>query len=184
MKPSAAASPGAAPETTTYMEMLSREELRPSATNRGALHLRRAAPAEWQLGKSLYEEVGEQWLWIDRLTWRDEAWREYYRRPGIELWVAEADGAPAGYFELSRDGEGNTELAYFGLLAHSIGRGLGGLLLTLAIEQAWNGGARRVWVHTSSRDHEHALANYLARGFRVYHTETRNAPARNPVSSQ
>jgi hypothetical protein len=30
-----------------------------------------------------------------------------------------------------------------------------------------------VWLHTSSFDHPQALANYLARGFRVYDTEER-----------
>ena len=67
-------------------------------------------------------------------------------------------------------------LAYFGLLPRAIGHGLGGLLLTAAIRQAWTNGAKRVWVHTSSRDHAGALPNYLARGFRIYHTDTKLAP--------
>ena len=36
------------------------------------------------------------------------------------------------------------------------------------MERAWAQGARRVWVHTCSLDGPHALANYTARGFRVY----------------
>lgn len=176
--------PVAAPETTTYMEMLSRDELRPSATDRAALHLHRVLPNDWRDGRSMYEEVGEQWLWIDRLSWSDEQWQAWYKRPGIELWIAESEGRPAGYFELSADGDGNTELAYFGLLTNCIGRGLGGLLLTLAIERAWESGARRVWVHTSSRDHLQALPNYLARGFRIYRAETRQAPLQNPATSK
>jgi hypothetical protein len=39
--------------------------------------------------------------------------------------------------------------------------------------RAWEAGARRVWLHTASLDHPNALANYLARGFRVYDTEER-----------
>jgi len=174
--------PASAPETTTYLEMLNRGELKPSAVDRGRLALSRLGPDQWQLGLQMYKDVGRDWLWIDRLSWPEEKWREYYVQPGIELWAAETDGAPAGYFELSADGKGNTELAYFGLVPAAIGRGLGGLLLTLAIERAWDTGARRVWVHTSSRDHEQALPNYVARGFRVYHAETKNAPLRNPAA--
>lgn len=172
-----------AAETTTYLEMLDRRELKPSAVDRAALALRRVPPEDWRLGRELYREVGRDWLWIDRLSWSEAQWQAYYRQPGIEFWIAEQDGRPAGYFELSADGAGNTELAYFGLLPASIGRGLGGLLLTLSIERAWDGGARRVWVHTSSRDHARALDNYLARGFRVYQTETKDAPLHNPAAS-
>ena len=45
------------------------------------------------------------------------------------------DDALAGYYELRRDREGGVEIAYFGLLPEFIGRGLGGVLLTSAIEK-------------------------------------------------
>ncbi len=64
---------------------------------------------------------------------------------------------------------------YFGLLPEFIGRGLGGALLTSAIEEGWSprGGIAptRVWVHTCNRDHPQALANYQARGMVVYKIE-------------
>lgn len=31
---------------------------------------------------------------------------------------------------------------------------------------------RRVWLHTSTADHSHALPNYLGRGFTVFRTES------------
>jgi GNAT superfamily N-acetyltransferase len=49
--------------------------------------------------------------------------------------------------------------------------GLGGPLLSAAVTRAWEMGARRVWVHTCDLDHPRALANYQARGFRVFHVE-------------
>lgn len=171
-----AAAPPMTPETTTYLEMLSPGELRPSRADPGALTIRRLCVSEFATGRRLYQEVGSDFLWIDRLTWNDQQWRDYYTRPGIELWVGESGGAIAGYFELDAGDDGSTELAYFGLVPTFIGRGLGGLLLTAAIRQAWANGAKRVWVHTSSRDHTGALPNYLARGLRVYKTETKLAP--------
>lgn len=165
-----------APETTTYLEMLSPAELNPSQADAVLLKVRRLSPDEFELGRRLYREVGADYLWIDRLGWSDAAWQDWYRRPGIELWIGESGGAAIGYFELDARDNGSTELAYFGLLPAAIGRGLGGLLLTAAIRQAWANGAKRVWVHTSSRDHAGALPNYLARGFRIYRTETKLTP--------
>jgi GNAT superfamily N-acetyltransferase len=165
-----------APETTTYLEMLSPAELVPPRADPSRLAVRRLAAADFELGRRLYREVGAAYLWLDRLAWSDARWQAWYGRSGVELWIGEADRRPAGYFELDAQPDGNTELAYFGLLPDAIGRGLGGLLLSAAITRAWATGAKRVWVHTSSRDHAAALPNYLARGFRVYRTETKLAP--------
>ncbi len=168
--------PALAPETTTYLEMLTLDDLRPSRADADALTVRRLPVSEFATGRQFYQEVGNDYQWIDRLVWSDRQWQEYYQRPGIEIWVGESQGVRAGYFELDARDNGSTELAYFGLLPTAIGRGLGGLLLTEAIRQAWASGAKRVWVHTSSRDHAGALPNYLARGFRIYNTETKLAP--------
>ena len=165
-------------ETTTFMEMLDPSALRPSRAAHAGFTVRRVDPSEFALGCSLYKEVGADWSWIDRLVWTDAEWRAWYARPEIELWVGEADHVMAGYFELASGTDGSTELAYFGLLPAFVGRGFGGMLLAAAIDRAWQNGARRVWVHTSSRDHAHAFGNYLARGFRVYKTETKLSPTR------
>ena len=77
------------------------------------------------------------------------------------------DGTPVGYYELMPEGD-NVELAYFGLLPEFVGKGLGGALLTSAINEAWALEPKRVWVHTCSLDHPSALANYRARGFKLF----------------
>ena len=92
-------------------------------------------------------------------------------QPNVEMWVAYEGETMAGYFELAMDEERNVEIAYFGLLPKFIGRGVGGWLLTAATRRAWRMGGSRVWLHTSSRDHPHSLANYQARGFRVFKKE-------------
>jgi GNAT superfamily N-acetyltransferase len=58
------------------------------------------------------------------------------------------------------------------LLPAFVGRGLGGALLTSALEDAWKMQPPRVWVHTCTLDHPAALANYQARGMKIYKTET------------
>ena len=72
------------------------------------------------------------------------------------------------------------EIVYFGLLPQFVGAGLGSHLLTCTVERAWGMGARRVWVHTCTLDHPQALANYYARGFRLFKEEVHDEvlPAR------
>jgi ribosomal protein S18 acetylase RimI-like enzyme len=129
----------------------------------------RCAPAVW---RSLYAGVGQDYHWVDRLAWTDEDIIKYLADPTLELWILRVQGATAGYFELRRHDDGAVEIAYFGLLPAFTGRGLGGFMLTTAVERAWARGATRVWVHTSSLDHSSALPNYLARGFSIWKQET------------
>ena len=126
-------------------------------------------PSFWRY---LYTEVGREYRWIDRLPWTDEMIRQYLADPAVSLWLMSVGGAPAGYFELRRDRTGGVEIAYLGLLHEFTGRGLGGHLLTEAVEQAWAAGANRVWLHTNTMDHPAALPNYLRRGFTAFHAET------------
>jgi len=52
-----------------------------------------------------------------------------------------------------------------------IGQGLGKHLLSCAVRDAWALRPTRVWLHTCTLDHPHALSNYEARGFVAYKTE-------------
>lgn len=133
----------------------------------------RLDPPDPEVNRKLYVSVGRNYRWVDRLVWTDDQWTAYAHAPDLETWVMQIDGAPAGYFELEVPRDREAQIMYFGLLPDFIGRGLGGHLLTWAVRRAWEAGARRVWLHTSSFDHPQALANYLARGFRVYDTEER-----------
>jgi GNAT superfamily N-acetyltransferase len=115
--------------------------------------------------------VGEQWQWQDKLTESDAQWETYVSDPNLRTWIAYYQGSIAGYFELKSDGQGTTEIMYFGLAPNFIGKGFGGYLLSQAILNAWAmTGTNRVFVHTCSLDHTSALANYKARGFKLYNS--------------
>ena len=126
-----------------------------------------------RFNREMYFKVGEQWKWIDKRSWTDAQWQEWASDPNLRTFAGYCDEALIGYYELHRDA-GEVEIAYFVLLPEFIGRGLGGMLLTHAIETAWTWAPApaRVWVHTCNRDHPNALANYQARGFRIYKTVT------------
>ena len=156
--------------TTTYLEITARADLRAGRAPRAPFTIVRVEVPTPALNRFLYVAVGQSWAWNDRLQWDAARWRAYVDSPELETWVAYVRGTPAGYFELERQAH-DVEIVYFGLLPDFIGGGLGGALLTKAVERAFDLGATRAWVHTCSLDHPQALANYLARGMRVYRTE-------------
>jgi GNAT superfamily N-acetyltransferase len=167
-------------ETTSYLEMTSPADLVAAKPPKVPVEIRRAGIPSPELSRFFYTAIGGDWFWIDRLPWTYADWMKALSKPGYETWVAYVDGTPAGYFEL--DGEDEIEIAYFGLLPQFAGKGIGGHLLTAAIRRAWERKPKKVWVHTSSFDHEHALANYKARGFRLVKTEesAKELPDRTP----
>jgi len=144
------------------------EELRPSAAA-GALpagaRVERAEVAFGPLNRFFYLEIGRDFDWVDRLGWSAERWQDWAEH--VETWLAVDRGTPAGYAELHRRPDGSVEIPFFGLLAPFVGRGLGGALLTRAVERAVQLGGGRVVLQTCELDGPHALANYQARGFRV-----------------
>jgi GNAT superfamily N-acetyltransferase len=119
----------------------------------------------------LYDTVGRDWVWWLRRTVPDEEIAGLLARPDISIHVLYQGGEPAGFYELERrGGEAGTNLAYFGLMPHAIGQGLGRALLRHAIDAAWADKPRAVTVNTCTADHPRALPNYVAAGFRVLRT--------------
>jgi ribosomal protein S18 acetylase RimI-like enzyme len=161
--------------TTYYLEMTDAAALRPCTRSHPELIVTRSAIPCPEFNRFLYTTVGGPWQWVDRLSWPMEQWQAYVDRPELATWVGYVEGTPAGYFELERQPGDQVEIAYFGLLPQFMGQGLGGALLTSAIEHAWDMGAERVWVHTCTLDAPTALANYRARGMRVYKEESEGA---------
>jgi GNAT superfamily N-acetyltransferase len=129
-------------------------------------------PCPTPLYRALYDLVGREYKWLERTTWSDESLRAFLARPESSVWVLRQDDRLAGYFELVRHDDGSVEIAYFGLAPMMIGRGAGKWLLTRAVEEAWRLNPTRVWLHTCTLDHPSALANYLARGFTPFKSET------------
>lgn len=166
----------------TYLELDSPGALKPGALlPPGALVVRRD-PCPISDYRRLYHAVGGPWHWRDRLAWDDDTLRAHLSSSDIAIWELLVSDESAGYFELRRSGTHEIELAYFGLRPGFIGRGLGGSLLTRAVEEAWKLGARRVWLHTCTLDSPHALPNYRARGFRDFRTERYEVDLPAPVS--
>jgi GNAT superfamily N-acetyltransferase len=166
--------------TTTYLEMQSKDELK-SKHSTLPVEIRQVEIPLPELNRFFYTTVGRDWYWIDRLNWSYTQWKQWVDRPELQTWVLYVRGTPAGYFELEKR-QHTVNIAYFGLLAQFVGKGVGGYFLSRAVEKAWAWNAARVTVNTCTLDHESALANYQARGFKIYKqkTETKTLPDTRP----
>ena len=158
-----------------YLEINSIENLaevtKPS--NNISIHLMKKP--DFQLNKFFYKEIGKKHSWIDRLSWNEKNWIEYLNNPDVKTYVLKEKNNFAGYFEQIFDNQKeDCEIAYFGILAEFIGKKYGGYLLSEAIKKSFKIGAKRIWVHTCSLDHKHALKNYQSRGMKIFKSETIN----------
>ena len=106
------------------------------------------------------------------LIWNDKSWTEYINTPGVFTYILQDNEDLVGYFEQNIHFQKHEcEIAYFGILEEYIGKKIGAYLLSEAIKKSFATGSKRIWVHTCSLDHEHALDNYLSRGMKVFKSE-------------
>ncbi len=157
--------------TTYHLEMRDPARLRPKACPDPRFRSVECTVKQGEYNRFLYQLVGHDWNWVERSPWSLDRWRQYAEADELRTWVGYVEGTPAGYFELQMQEGGSIEIRSFGLAPPFVGKGLGGPFLTGAIRSAWEWEAKRVWVHTCTDDHPHALANYQARGMVLFKTE-------------
>jgi GNAT superfamily N-acetyltransferase len=157
----------------TYLSMIKRPAQLPPMPSTPRLALMKAEKIPLHFYRYLYREVGGSWLWVERLELSDTALAERIHRPGIEIFVLYANGAPAGYYELDFADKKSTRLAYFGLMAEWTGLRIGPWLLGAAIVEALSRGAEEIQVNTCTLDHPAALPLYQRLGFRPVRRENR-----------
>lgn len=115
--------------------------------------------------RAIHQRVGAPHGW--RTDWIDHNWSVWQSMPH-RFFALRTDDHDIGLVILNIH-EHDVEIRMFALVPEYVGRGFGGAALTQAVELAWaTGSPQRVWLHTASVDHPHALKNYQARGFTVY----------------
>lgn len=113
----------------------------------------------------LIDRVGRKWHWVNVLRLSDEALAAKIRKPERDIRVLYLDGAPAGFFDIDPHKADETEIAYFGMMEHATGLGLGRWFLGAAIEAAWATSPKQIVVQTCTLDHPAALPLYQKLGF-------------------
>ena len=138
--------------TTYYLEITDRAALRPARSPAVPIEIRQVEKPLPELNRFLYVAVGRDWHWRERLKWSRDRWLEYMGRPELETWVLYVAGTPAGYYEQDLQSDGNAEIVNFGMLPDFVAQGIGGHLLTHAVERGWQRSApARVAAHLHAR---------------------------------
>ena len=156
-----------------YLEINSLEELKDKKKPSEDYSLILVDPINFQLNKFFYKNVGKKHKWVDRLLWSEEQWINYVSNRNVKTYVLKKKDNFVGFFELIIHLENNeVEIAYFGILEEYQNKKLGSFLLSEAIKKSFKKNINRVWLHTCSLDHKNALNNYIARGMKIFKSET------------
>ena len=159
---------GRLPTTVTFLEMTVPPARWPVRPVNVATALLVADKPPLHYYRYLYFHVGIHWNWEMRLRMDDETLRREIHDEAVSVTVLHVDGAPAGYYELNRRDASTTDIAYFGLMPHVFGRGLGKWFLGEAVRAAFATNPARVTVNTCTLDHPAALPLYQKLGFRPW----------------
>ena len=158
-----------------YLEIDSPDEINLSDKPQNSCKIEIKNPPDFQINKFFYKQIGKSYRWIDRLIWSDTQWMNYTNNSNLETYIMSENDELIGFFELLFHPETkNCEVAYFGILHQYIGKKYGSYLLSEALKLGFRNNTKKVWLHTCSLDHKHALKNYLGRGMKVFKSETIN----------
>ena len=156
-----------------YLEIHSIRDLNEVVKPNKDCSLNLLEPINFQLNKFFYKNIGKKHKWTDRLVWTEAQWIDYVSSKKVRTYILKYQNDLAGFFELIfHSDEKEVEIAYFGLLEEFQNKKLGSYLLSQAIKKSFNSKINRVWVHTCSLDHKNALKNYIARGMKIFKSET------------
>tara|TARA_B100000676_G_C17459671_1_gene523138 strand:+ start:46 stop:549 length:504 start_codon:yes stop_codon:yes gene_type:complete len=156
-----------------YLEINFLKDLKEDSSFSENYSINLVEPVDFQLNKFFYKNIGKNHHWVDRLVWTEKKWIDYVSDKNVKTFVLKNKKNFAGYFELILHPEKKeVEIAYLGLLEEYQNKRLGSNLLSVAIKNSFLNKPQRVWVHTCSLDHKNALNNYIARGMKIFKTET------------
>ena len=154
-----------------FLEIYSLSDLK--KVENPSINLNLVETKDFQLNKFLYKQIGKKHNWLDRLNWSDQNWIQYVSQKNLYTYILKDNEDLVGYFELNLNEEKKeAEIVYLGILQEYYGKKIGAFLLCEAIQKSFSLNSQRVWVHTCSLDHKHALKNYISRGLKIFKTES------------
>ncbi len=165
--------PGQIANVVTCLEMWAPPRLRASRLSDESFLLAPWIKPDIAAFRDLFRQVGQDWLWHSRLHMKDETLRAILDSADIDLYRLMSGNTVLGLLELDFREPPHCEMSFFGLVPEAIGKGAGRYLIDRGIHLAWNRRSgqspiERLWVHTCTFDHPHALGFYQKAGFVPY----------------
>ncbi|TJW82499.1 MAG: GNAT family N-acetyltransferase, partial [Mesorhizobium sp.] len=128
--------------TVTFLEMHAPPAYSPPLPYNRQIALLKTKDIPLHFYRYLMDRVGRKWHWVNVLRLSDEELSAGIHREDRDIRVLYLDGSPAGFFDLKPHLPGEVELAYFGMMEHATGQGIGRWFLGAAIDAAWSHGPR------------------------------------------
>ncbi|MDE2112569.1 MAG: GNAT family N-acetyltransferase [Alphaproteobacteria bacterium] len=160
--------------TVTFLEMKAKPQVLPPTAPKGKIAILKAEKPTVHFYRYLYETIGHDYYWVDRIKTDDASLAAIICHPQVELYVLHVNGCPAGMAELDFRNTRTGLIAYFGLMPEFIGKRLGYFFLYHAVANAWAKPIMTLLVNTCTLDHPRALALYQRIGFKAYSREDRS----------
>jgi len=159
--------PGKLAALTIYYERLAPFGEKPALWPEGisALRLKKNDIAVY---RTLFQTIGEKWLWVSRLEITDEELGAILDDPDTEAFAIQQNGAFIGLLELDFREKGSAEIVYVGLIEGATGSGTGRAMIEHGFARASERGIGRVWLHTCHFDSTQAPRFYEKCGFNAY----------------
>lgn len=158
--------PGKIANIVTYLSMTDKPDWAINPVGHSGLTLRQDRQFDLTRYRTLFRQVGEQWLWSSRLSYDDSKLASRIHAENVDLFEIMYEGNVAGMVELCHHSPQDIELSFFGLKPKFTGQGLGRELMQLTLNHAWTAETKKLWLHTCTFDHPAALKFYQACGFR------------------
>lgn len=152
----------------THLEMRAPVPPRPVQAPKG-WHLRLVENPKPDWYRTLFHDVGSDWLWFSRLNMNDDALNAVISHPDVSIWTLSNGSVDAALLELDFKTQKECELSFFGLAPALIGQGAGRFLMNAAIENAWARPIELFKLQTCTLDSPQALPFYRRSGFTPTH---------------
>ena len=152
--------------TTYYLEMDSKDKFIAKTDFENKIKIKKIDNDAY-LNFIFFAGVGLPFKWYSRLKWDIKKWQNYFLENTVKTYIGFDGNKLIGYYELEKQENKIVEIKFFGLLPNYIGKGLGSMFLSHAINNSWQLNAKKVCLHTCSIDHQSAYKNYVARGFEL-----------------
>ncbi|MDI2090631.1 GNAT family N-acetyltransferase [Commensalibacter oyaizuii] len=125
------------------------------------------------LYRYIYNNVGRQCCWWMRRVLSDQYLQQLFSDPLVEVHVLkDRQNVVSGFFELDCRNPLSINIAYFGLMPHLVGQGLGKAFFNQVVTYAWQKQPACLRINTCNLDNPNALKIYQNAGFEPIKTET------------
>ena len=128
-----------------------------------------------ELYRDLHKQVGENWLWWERLTLDNDVLEKLISHPDTVIYTLHVKKTLAGFVELDQLKKSEPAIRYFGLMPAFIGQRLGAFMMDSLVSDAWTKNIEKITLDTCDLDHPAALEFYKRHCFSEVSTEVKKA---------